>query len=195
MGSCTHVSRGVGEIRFTRSVRLHFLYPVWKDPRYLGTVFFRRILLKAGSRPKSLAIGFDGGASKALPVISRWKVLLRVCCSTWSRIHPVFSGSGTGSIESPQAVLHGESPPWDAIPGAAIILGFFLMFQWWLTNRFLKWEAKRRARRLVSSILSSVEARYLKHRESAVESVTTALRKCIDRYQRALNTLGRNDDL
>jgi ribosome biogenesis GTPase A len=94
-----------------------------------------------------------------------------------------------------QAVLHGESPPWDAIPGAAIILGFFLMFQWWLTNRFLKWEAKRRARRLISSILSSIEARYLKHRESAVESVTAALRKCIDRYQRALNTLGRNDDL
>jgi len=87
------------------------------------------------------------------------------------------------------AVIQGKSPPWEAIPGAAVLLGFFLMFQWWLTNRFLRWEAKRRARRLVSSMMSDIEARYLKQHESAVETVSSALRKCVDRLRLALDTL------
>ncbi len=88
-----------------------------------------------------------------------------------------------------QPVLKGQSPPWEAIPGAAVVLVVFLLIEWSLVHRLLRRDGAGRANRMVLSVLSDLDAEFYGSRGRSVATVAARIAQCTEQLSTALAAL------
>jgi hypothetical protein len=88
-----------------------------------------------------------------------------------------------------EPAIAGETVPWEAVPGAALVLLGFVFLQWSLVHRSLKWNARKRADALISRVLSSLETAFIGRQIPPIVRAVSRIETCTHKLKGSLQAL------
>lgn len=122
----------------------------------------------------------DGLAHHSRPPGSWWNALMNL---------PAWAWVGYWVVRTTSRALQGRSPEWEAFPGAFVILVVALVLEWALVHRILVHRGRRRARLLISSVLTGLEAEVVALHASTIEPALRRVGEQIESIKHVLQTL------
>jgi hypothetical protein len=88
-----------------------------------------------------------------------------------------------------EPAIAGGTVPWEAIPGAALVLLGFVFLQWSLVHRLLKWNARKRADALISRVLSALETAFVGRQIPPIARAVSRIEMCTHTLKGSLQDL------
>ena len=104
---------------------------------------------------------------------------------------PVWGWIGYWAYKILEPVLDGRTCPWDAIPGAGLVLMVLMLGEWSIVHWLLSRDGRKRADGVVSSVLSGFEADFLGDRKRAISTAAAKIEMCTNLLKQCLNALRR----
>jgi hypothetical protein len=109
----------------------------------------------------------------------------------WSGVAnlPAWGWIGYWIARTVHRILEGLAPEWEVFTGAAVVLVVAMGLQWSLVHRLLLRGARRRARTLISSVLTGLEAEVVALHAVAIGRVERRVRVDVNAVTEALEAL------